>query len=412
MLKRMFQTLAVVVSVAFVAAPALSQIDPGARERLEESAETIKQLKGVSFKGHYYGTGMLANVIDIQGEVQFIRVPQGKRRAPMYLKGSTLDAKAGQGKRAEFYVSSDGRNITAVIPEQLKVLRRPALSRNNAAFQMLSSAQPLVPEDFFKPQPYDNVLGDTAPIRALEIIGAEKVGDALCEIIEARMSQVAIRYYISPADLLPRRIENIMGTGEDSEFKTVWDMRDMKVMPKATAADMQIDPPAGYEVDEQGVLQPRDGQPSGDSQGSRPAIGLGVGETAPDFTLTTADGNEVTLSALTGQPIVLYFWNTRSASCEKASAVVRDLEERFDNVRFLGMTWNEDAETVREAIAAQGLDFPTFVDADSVRREYRVRGAPSYCVIKADRTVVYFGQGFPGEAELSDRLTKAIRDAQ
>jgi peroxiredoxin len=32
-----------------------------------------------------------------------------------------------------------------------------------------------------------------------------------------------------------------------------------------------------------------------------------VGDKAPDFTLTDASGDEVTLSALTGQPVVLAF---------------------------------------------------------------------------------------------------------
>jgi len=35
---------------------------------------------------------------------------------------------------------------------------------------------------------------------------------------------------------------------------------------------------------------------------------LKVGDTAPDFRLQAADGNQVTLSDLRGKPVVLYFF--------------------------------------------------------------------------------------------------------
>ena len=35
---------------------------------------------------------------------------------------------------------------------------------------------------------------------------------------------------------------------------------------------------------------------------------LEVGDKAPDFTLNDQDGNPVTLSELTGKPVVLYFY--------------------------------------------------------------------------------------------------------
>jgi len=39
-------------------------------------------------------------------------------------------------------------------------------------------------------------------------------------------------------------------------------------------------------------------------------VGHEVGQKAPDFMLTTAEGEQVTLASLQGRPVVLYFYAT------------------------------------------------------------------------------------------------------
>jgi thioredoxin-dependent peroxiredoxin len=56
----------------------------------------------------------------------------------------------------------------------------------------------------------------------------------------------------------------------------------------------------------------------------------GVGDPAPDFTLTADDGREVTLSALRGRPVVLYFYPKDDTSgCTAEACEFRDLFPRF-----------------------------------------------------------------------------------
>ena len=40
------------------------------------------------------------------------------------------------------------------------------------------------------------------------------------------------------------------------------------------------------------------------------SAGLGAGETAPDFTLLTTDGENLTLSDYKGQVVILHFWKS------------------------------------------------------------------------------------------------------
>ncbi|MFS0705519.1 thioredoxin-dependent thiol peroxidase [Cellulomonas sp. 179-A 9B4 NHS] len=52
---------------------------------------------------------------------------------------------------------------------------------------------------------------------------------------------------------------------------------------------------------------------------------LAVGDTAPDFTLPTADGGSVTLSALRGQHVVVYFYPAAGTpGCTKQACDFRD----------------------------------------------------------------------------------------
>ena len=59
-----------------------------------------------------------------------------------------------------------------------------------------------------------------------------------------------------------------------------------------------------------------------------------VGELAPDFTLQTDSGVSLTLRALRGSPVVLYFYpKDDTEACTKEACEFRDLFPRFDASR-------------------------------------------------------------------------------
>ena len=68
---------------------------------------------------------------------------------------------------------------------------------------------------------------------------------------------------------------------------------------------------------------------------------LAVGDTAPDFTLPTDTGEELTLSSLRGRPVVIYFYpKDDTPGCTTESCEFRDLMPRFDasNATILGVS--------------------------------------------------------------------------
>ena len=60
------------------------------------------------------------------------------------------------------------------------------------------------------------------------------------------------------------------------------------------------------------ATEPADGAVRATSEPTQPSIEVGykVGQQAPDFTLTTAAGEDLTLDSLQGRPVILYFFAT------------------------------------------------------------------------------------------------------
>lgn len=89
-----------------------------------------------------------------------------------------------------------------------------------------------------------------------------------------------------------------------------------------------------------------------------------IGSAAPDFTLASQDGQPVTLSALRGQWVVLYFYpkDFTSGCTVEAHNFQRDLAEyQKRNAVILGVSVQDEA-THKEFCAKEGLNFKLLAD--------------------------------------------------
>lgn len=90
------------------------------------------------------------------------------------------------------------------------------------------------------------------------------------------------------------------------------------------------------------------------------------GSPAPDFTLASDEGEEVTLSALRGRKVVLYFYpKDDTPGCTIQACDFRDALPRFDNVDAVVLGVSPDSvESHAKFRKKFGLNFPLLADVD------------------------------------------------
>lgn len=124
-------------------------------------------------------------------------------------------------------------------------------------------------------------------------------------------------------------------------------------------------------------------------QGPQPVVGF----QAPDFALPDLQGEQVRLSDLRGQPVLLNFWATWCGPCRQEMPAI---QARYNHGGFavLAVDFGETRQQVQDFINEIGVDLPVLLDADgSVQELYRVRGYPTTFFIDAQGVIRFFHIG-------------------
>ena len=93
---------------------------------------------------------------------------------------------------------------------------------------------------------------------------------------------------------------------------------------------------------------------------------LEAGASAPDFTLPDQDGNEVSLSQLKGETVVLYFYpRADTPGCTTQACGVRDRGPDYEaaGARVIGVSPDE-VDAIEKFAGKFDLDFTLLADAD------------------------------------------------
>jgi thioredoxin-dependent peroxiredoxin len=102
---------------------------------------------------------------------------------------------------------------------------------------------------------------------------------------------------------------------------------------------------------------------------------LEVGDTAPDFTLPDQDGAEVTLSALAGTPVLVYFYPKDDTSgCTTQACGIRDQWAEFEQAGAVVLGISPDPVDSHARFAAKH-DLPHRLLADPDRLAIEAYGA-------------------------------------
>jgi cytochrome c biogenesis protein CcmG/thiol:disulfide interchange protein DsbE len=112
---------------------------------------------------------------------------------------------------------------------------------------------------------------------------------------------------------------------------------------------------------------------------------VAIGEPAPDFTLTTFDGQQVSLADLRGKVVVLNFWASWCLPCEEEAADLQTAWEQYagrGDVVFLGVAWTDTEPASLGYLSKFGITYPNGPDLGTrISQAYRTTGVPETYII-------------------------------
>jgi peroxiredoxin len=131
---------------------------------------------------------------------------------------------------------------------------------------------------------------------------------------------------------------------------------------------------------------------------------------APDFSLTTPDGQTIALSGLRGQAVLVNLWATWCPPCRAEMPAIQKLYEEYKDRGFVAlavnMTYQDNPQAILPFVQENNLTFPILLDETSNRaRDYELRSLPSSFFINRDGVIQEVVIGGPmSEALLPTRI--------
>jgi cytochrome c biogenesis protein CcmG/thiol:disulfide interchange protein DsbE len=132
---------------------------------------------------------------------------------------------------------------------------------------------------------------------------------------------------------------------------------------------------------------------------------------APDFTLTTFEGDTLRLADMRGDVVVLNFWATWCLECEREAS---DLEMAWrtyqdDGVRFVGIDYLDQEPLNLEYLQRYDITYPNGPDIQGrIYNAYGVQGLPETFVIDRNGNVAKVYIGAVTQAELSAEIERLL----
>jgi cytochrome c biogenesis protein CcmG/thiol:disulfide interchange protein DsbE len=136
------------------------------------------------------------------------------------------------------------------------------------------------------------------------------------------------------------------------------------------------------------------------------------GAPAPQFSLTTFDGQTVDTTQMRGKVIVVNFWASWCVPCEQEAAELQQayLNYKDKGVVFVGVNYVDTEPEARDYMARFDITYPNGPDLGTrISQAYRIRGVPETYIMGADGTLVEAKIGpYASLAEIQSSLDRAL----
>lgn len=91
---------------------------------------------------------------------------------------------------------------------------------------------------------------------------------------------------------------------------------------------------------------------------------VNVGDAVPNFILTSADGETVSSSSLSGKAYILSFFDTGCPDCQKEFPVLQRIYETYQSVPMFNVPRSQSLDEVKQYWSKDGLTMPVYMPQD------------------------------------------------
>ncbi len=132
---------------------------------------------------------------------------------------------------------------------------------------------------------------------------------------------------------------------------------------------------------------------------------------APDFTAVTFDGEEVNLSDLRGQIVVVNFWASWCTPCRDETPLLEAVQDNLgDDVVLVGLNSGDTEDNARAFLDEFNVTYTVARDVNgSIAVDYGVTGMPETFVIDADGN---YAVKYLGEVRSLEQLRGMVAEAR
>ncbi len=138
-------------------------------------------------------------------------------------------------------------------------------------------------------------------------------------------------------------------------------------------------------------------------------------EMAPNFTLKSRSGENVKLSELRGQVVLVNFWASWCGPCRQEMPVLEKLYKKYRALGFvvLGVNVDDDPAQAESLLKVINVSFPILFDSDKkISEKYKITAMPSSFFVDRDGKLRSEHKGYLPEYDLlyKNEIKKLIRE--
>jgi len=333
---------------------------------LEEATEAIGAAGDLTYDFTYQGHGSMAG--QLSGQVKIMKSDQpGQGR--LWVSMQVPETHGGSDNPAELRIALRGQDIQA-LDERRRTLSQGTVDGGSA--HLMSYAYYGVLFQLLQPQPFAVELQDSL----IAYTGVEDVDGVKCDAVKAANNTYGgadITWLIGRDDRLPHGQRwDVTTPGVDGGF--IFEISNLDPQAELADFDFEIEAPDGYAIVDEN------------------ARSVSLRSEAPDWTLTSLDGETVRLSALRGQVVVLDFWASWCLPCWQLMPEFDTVSKSFAGrpVRFFGVnSWESPAVDPAEYMAEKSIAYDVLTAGESIAADYKIGTLPALFVIDREGRIAY-----------------------